>query len=108
MNSKALERRRQQNRVAQFAFRERSKKQMEELQRELAQCIDFNQKVQNNVKVLLKRADHLKRDIEAILAVKMPVTSLEVSRSERRNILESGNPESETSLIVKDEASTTV
>lgn len=63
--------------------------------------------MQDTVRSLLERTDDLKRDIEALLAVKMPVTSLEAPRGDR-NGAESGTgtPESETSLITEDEGAT--
>jgi hypothetical protein len=104
----ALERRRQQNRAAQLAFRERSKRQMEEMRQELAQCVDFNRKMQDSVRSLLERADDLRRDVESILAVKMPATSLDAPTGEQRLSAYSGtgSPESEVSMNVEDEVAT--
>lgn len=58
---------------------------MEELHRELSQCVDINQKMQHSMRNLLERTDNLKRDIVAILEVKMPATSLDTWKSERRS-----------------------
>lgn len=81
---------------------------MEEMRQELALCVDFNRKMQDSVRGLLERADELKRDVEAILAVKMPATSLDAPNGEQRLSAESGtaSPESETSMKfeVEDEA----
>jgi hypothetical protein len=74
-SGQALERRRKQNRAAQSAFRERSKKQVEEMRLELMQSTEFNQKMYMSVRELLDRTESLKRDMEAILAKQPPVIS---------------------------------
>jgi hypothetical protein len=81
---------------------------MEELRQELAQCVDFNRKMQDSVRGLLERADELKRDIEGILATKMPITSLDPATGEQRHTADSetATPESEASLNVDDEVAT--
>jgi hypothetical protein len=78
---------------------------MEELRQELAQCVDFNRKMQDSVRGLLERADDLKKDIEGILAMKMPVTSLDPATGEQRHTGDSGTatPESEASLNGEEE-----
>lgn len=89
-SGEALERRRQQNRAAQLAFRERSKKQVEEMRQELMQCTEFNQKLYMNVRELLDRTDSLKRELEAILATQPPTTSVDTASnpSSRTNSME--------------------
>jgi hypothetical protein len=81
---------------------------MEELRQELAQCVDSNRKMQDSIRSLLERADNLKKDIEAVLAVKMPVTSLDAATGELRNSADFGTatPESEASVNGEDEVAT--
>ena len=81
---------------------------MEELRQELARCVDFNRKMQDSVRGLLERAHDLKRDIEGILAAKMPITSLDAATGEQRHTADSGatTPESECSLHIEDEVAT--
>ena len=84
-SGQALERRRQQNRAAQLAFRERSKKQVEEMRQELIQCVEYNQKMYLTMQELLERTESLKKDIESALALQPPVNSLEASHASRTN-----------------------
>ena len=84
-SGEALERRRQQNRAAQLAFRERSKKQVEEMRQELVQCVEYNQKMYLTMRELLERTEALKKDIESALALQPPVTSLDPSHASRTN-----------------------
>jgi len=63
-SGQALERRRRQNRAAQLAFRQRSKKQMEEMRHELIKCLEHNQTMRSRVCELLNRTDSLKKDLE--------------------------------------------
>jgi CTP:molybdopterin cytidylyltransferase MocA len=63
---------------------------VEELHWELAQCMDINQKMQHSMRNLLERTDNLKRDIVAILEIKMPATSFDTLKSERRSSSEFG------------------
>lgn len=77
---------------------------MEELRQELALCVKFNWKMQDSVRALLGRAGGLKGDLEAILALKMPVTSLDaVSTGDQGRSGESkfGSPQSDSSLNVE-------
>ena len=80
------------------------------MRQELTQYVDFTRKMQDSVRGLLQRADDLKRDAEAILAVKMPVTSLDAPTGEQRLSAESRptSPESEASLNsnIEDEVAT--
>ena len=87
-SGEALERRRQQNRAAQLAFRDRSKKQVEELRQELTQCVEFNQRMYLTMRELLERTEALKRDLEGALALQPPMTSLESSHSSRTDSLD--------------------
>ena len=75
------------------------------MRQELTQCVDFTRKMQDSVRGLLQRADDLKRDAEAILAVKIPGTNLDTATGDQRLSAESGttSPESEASLNVEDE-----
>lgn len=99
-SGEALERRRQQNRAAQLAFRERSKKQVEEMRLELIQCVEFNQKMQMSVRELLDRTEALKRDMEAILALQPPITSCDTSSPSRTNSMElHTSPESSSDCL---------
>lgn len=75
---------------------------MEELRQELAQCVAFNNEMQDNVRGLQERAEHLKKDIEALLAMKMPITSLDTPKGDR-NGAESGTGSPE-SVITEDGA----
>jgi hypothetical protein len=79
-SGEALERRRQQNRAAQLAFRERSKRQMEEMRLELSQSMEFNEKMYESVRGLLEKTRKLESDLEAVLAVRPPVTSLDAEK----------------------------
>ena len=63
-SGQALERRRQQNRAAQFAFRQRSKKQIEELRHEIIQYSEHNQTMLSCMRKLLNQTDSLKKDLE--------------------------------------------
>ena len=87
-SGEALERRRQQNRAAQLAFRERSKKQIEEMRQELTQCVEYNQKMYSTMRELLERTEALKRDIEGALAMQPPTISLDSSHPSRTNSLD--------------------
>lgn len=84
-SGEALEQRRQQNRAAQLAFRERSKKQVEEMRQELIQCVEYNQKMYLTMWELLERTEALKKDIASALALRPPVTSLEASHASKTN-----------------------
>jgi hypothetical protein len=87
-SGEALERRRLQNRSAQLAFRERSKKQVEELRQELTQSAEYNQKMYSTMRELLNRTEVLRKDIERALALQPPITSLESSHTSRTNSLD--------------------
>ena len=64
----ALERRRRQNRASQLAFRERSKKALEEMKIELTSAEERNKKLVGTLGDLLRQADSLKNSIEQALA----------------------------------------
>jgi len=103
-SGEALERRRQQNRTAQVAFRERSKKQVDELRQELMQSVEFNQKMYSSVRQLLGRTEMLKQDMEALLAVQPPAISSEVPQNSRTNSMEfQTSPESTSDYPNQDE-----
>jgi len=87
-SGEALERRRQQNRAAQLAFRERSKRQVEEMRQELLQCTEFNQRLYSSVRELMERTDSLKKDMEAILSMEPPVTSCDTEWTSRTNSMD--------------------
>src|SRR4051812_43516725 len=59
-SSEALERRRRQNRAAQLASRERTKKIVEELKGALTRCTEFNQEMCDKMQEVLEIADTLK------------------------------------------------
>lgn len=109
-SGEALERRRQQNRAAQLAFRERSKKQVEEMRLELMQCNEFNQKLYSSVRELLDQTEGLKRDMEALLATQPPATFCDAAWSSRTSSFDLNtspesspdyqNQEEENSIIV--------
>jgi hypothetical protein len=61
------------------------------LRQELALCVAFNRKMQDSVRDFLERADGLRGDIEAILALKMPITSLYAPVRDQKNGAESGS-----------------
>lgn len=83
-SGEALERRRQQNRAAQLAFRERSKKQVEDMRQELTQCVEYNQKMYSTMRELLGRTEALKMDTEGALALQPPLNySLESESASR-------------------------
>lgn len=75
---------------------------MEELRQELALSVDFNRMMQDSVRDLLERAGGLRSEIEAIQALKMPITSLDSPARDLSNSAESGSgtSESDTSLNV--------
>jgi hypothetical protein len=75
---------------------------MEELHQELVLCVDFNRMMQDSLRDLLERAGGLKGEIEAIQALKMPITSLDSPARDEKNSAESrsGTLESDTSLNV--------
>ena len=79
-----LEQRRRQNRAAQSAFRERSKKHVEELRQELTKCLEYNQNLFGAMRELLERTEALKVDIEGVLALNLPLSSVEYSHCSRR------------------------
>jgi uncharacterized membrane protein YccC len=87
-SGEALERRRQQNRTAQLAFRERSKKQVEELRLELTQCLEYNHNLYSTMRELLERTEALKRDIEGALDLQPPLSSVEYSHPSRTDSLD--------------------
>ena len=62
------ERRRQQNRISQIAFRQRSKMTLIALQEELDQSILVNDVLYITIEALLERTENLKRSIEDVLA----------------------------------------
>lgn len=61
------ERRRQQNRSSQIAFRERSKTTLKTLQEALNQSQSENEALYTIMEELLERTEHLKRTIEDVL-----------------------------------------
>ena len=75
---------------------------MEEMRQELVQFVDFNRKMQDSVRILALRADDLRRDVEAILAVKIPSIYLGALVGEQKLSGDSGttSPEAESSLNV--------
>jgi hypothetical protein len=81
---------------------------MEEMRQKLTQSIGWNRKMQNSVRSLLEQADNLKQDIEAILAVTMPGTSLGVPTREHNHKGETKAtaPESEANLNNESEVAT--
>jgi hypothetical protein len=68
LSSEAIQRRRQQNRASQLAFRARSKKMVEDLRQQLTQCTEHNNTIYVTMQNLLENADSLKRAIENALA----------------------------------------
>ena len=87
-SGEALERRRQQNRAAQLAFRGRSKKQVEEMRLELTQCFEINQKMYMSVRELLDRTETLKQEMEAILAFQPLFSSWDTPAPSRTNSMD--------------------
>jgi hypothetical protein len=68
LSSEAIQRRRQQNRASQFAFRARSKKMVDDLRQQLAQFTEHNNAMHRTMQNLLENAESLKRAIEGALA----------------------------------------
>lgn len=64
----AVERRRKQNRASQIAFRERSKRKMEDLERELTIAGNYNQQLYRTMRGLLESTESLKATIEKALS----------------------------------------
>jgi hypothetical protein len=62
---------------------------MEELRQELVLGVDFNWMMQDGVRNLLEREDGRKGEIEAILALKTPITSLDSPARDQKNSAES-------------------
>jgi hypothetical protein len=84
-SSAAIERRRHQNRASQSAFRERRRKQVEELQQKLSQCVGYNQKIYYSVRELFEKLEALKKDLEGAVALGLPLLSPESFQSSRTN-----------------------
>ncbi|PMD60515.1 uncharacterized protein K444DRAFT_394561 [Hyaloscypha bicolor E] len=62
------EKRRQQNRISQIAFRQRSKMTLMALQEELDQSILVNDVLYGTIEAFLEKTENLKRSIEDVLA----------------------------------------
>ncbi|PMD37180.1 hypothetical protein L207DRAFT_568237 [Hyaloscypha variabilis F] len=84
------ERRRQQNRTSQFAFRQRNKMTLLTLQEELDQSLLVNETLYSTIEALLEKTEDLKRCIEEVLAAR-----LKRGRSESYN-----SPRSSSSLPI--------
>ncbi|KAE9364712.1 hypothetical protein N431DRAFT_489224 [Stipitochalara longipes BDJ] len=65
------ERRRQQNRTSQLAFRQRSKMTLMALQEELDQSLLVNETLYGTIEALLDKTEDLKRSIEDVLASRL-------------------------------------
>jgi hypothetical protein len=68
LSSEAIQRRRQQNRASQLAFRARTKKTVDDLRQQLTQCTEHNNTMYFTMQNLLENAESLKRAIEGALA----------------------------------------
>lgn len=68
LSSEAIQRRRQQNRASQLAFRARTKKMVDDLRQQLTQCTEHNNTMYLTMQNLLENAESLKRAIEGALA----------------------------------------
>jgi hypothetical protein len=68
LSPEAIQRRRQQNRASQLAFRARTKKMVEELRHQLTQCAQNNQTMYLTMQNLLEKTESLKAAIEGALA----------------------------------------
>jgi hypothetical protein len=73
-SAEAVARRRQQNRASQLAFRERSKREVDTLKQDLADCTEENQKMYTTMRGLLERTETLKLAIEEALTAHKPRT----------------------------------
>jgi len=65
------EKRRQQNRTSQLAFRQRNKMTLMTLQEELDQSLLVNETLYGTIEVLLEKTEDLKRSIEDVLAARL-------------------------------------
>jgi hypothetical protein len=68
LSSEAIQRRQQQNRANQVAFRARTKKMVDDLQQQRTQCTEHNSTMYLTLQNLLENAELLKRAIEGALA----------------------------------------
>jgi predicted ATPase with chaperone activity len=66
-----VEKRRQQNRNSQIAFRKRTKMTLKMLQEELNQSLEANEALYDTVEELLEKTEILKRTIEDVLALRL-------------------------------------
>jgi len=65
------EKRRQQNRNSQIAFRQRNKMTLKLLQEELSQSLLTNEALYGTMEELLEKTENLKRSIEDVLALRL-------------------------------------
>lgn len=84
------EKRRQQNRNSQIAFRQRSKMTMKLMQEELSQSLLTNEALYCTMEELLEKTENLKRSIEDVLASRL-------RRSHREFF---GSPQSSSCLMI--------
>jgi hypothetical protein len=69
--SENTERRKQQNRNSQIAFRERNRMNLKRLQEELIHSQSANEELYSIMEQLLERTEHLKRAIEDVLTSRL-------------------------------------
>jgi len=69
--SENAERRKQQNRSSQIAFRERNRMNLKKLQEELIHSQSANEELYSVMEQLLERTEHLKRAIEDVLTSRL-------------------------------------
>jgi hypothetical protein len=72
-SAEAIERRRQQNRASQLAFRARTKKLVEDLRQQITECTEHNHTMYITMQNLLEKTEMLKTSIEGALALQRSV-----------------------------------
>jgi hypothetical protein len=70
-SSDVSERRRQQNRISQIAFRQRNKMTIERLREDLNQSLEANEALCDTMQDMLGKMDDLKKSVEDVLASRL-------------------------------------